>query len=140
AQSYSNWQLILVDASNDENRQKEIQMVSQHDTRIQYIKVENKGIAANTNAGIAIATGDYICFSDHDDVLDPHALRENAKVIAERSPDIIYSDEDKISDDGTRYFEPHFKPDFSIDLLHSVNYITHFVCVRASLVKKIKGI
>ena len=38
-------------------------------------------ISENTNAGIEVATGDYIAFADHDDELTPHALFECVKAI-----------------------------------------------------------
>ena len=133
SQSYSNWELIIVDASSNAKLSQKIKDQCIHDVRIKYIKTSNEGIALNTNKGIEAASGDYICFLDHDDVLDPHALYENAKAIIEHLPDLIYSDEDKIDEYGNNYFSPHLKPDFSIDLLRSVNYITHFVCVKKAI-------
>lgn len=137
AQNYPNWELVLIDGSNDKALSDAILSISTHDERIIYKKVANKGIAQNTNEGIRVATGKYICFLDHDDTLDPYALYENALAIEETNAELLYSDEDKISEDGDLYFEPHFKPDFSIDMLRSVNYITHFVCVEKSLAEKV---
>jgi glycosyltransferase involved in cell wall biosynthesis len=136
AQKYGNWELVIIDASDDAERSAEIKQKCGYDSRITYTKVVNKGIAENTNVGIKSAAGDYICFLDHDDTLDPYALYENAKAIAGQDPDLIYSDEDKLSESGDHFFEPHFKPDFSLDLLRSVNYITHFVCVKKSVAEK----
>lgn len=137
AQGYANWELVLIDASNNDESSTMIKAVAASDTRIRYHKVNNEGIAENTNAGLALAKGDYIAFLDHDDVLDPDALSENVLAIQRFQPDLIYSDEDKISDDSSYYFDPHFKPDFSLSLLRSVNYITHFVVVKNSLAKEV---
>ena len=52
--------------------------------------------------------------------------------------DFIYSDEDKLTTDGQRE-EPFFKPDWSPDLLLSMNYIAHFSVVRRSLAQEIGG-
>jgi glycosyltransferase involved in cell wall biosynthesis len=141
AQKYGKWELILVDASNEQKLSDHIKLSSQNDIRIKYLKVDNKGIAANTNEGIKVATGEYLCFLDHDDMLDPGALSENS-LIVNKNPDadLIYSDEDKIDDPGENYSNPHYKPGFSIDLLRSVNYITHFVVVRTQLAREIGGI
>ncbi len=136
AQNYSNWELVIVDASDDAKLSAGIKQQCSYDSRIVYKKVTNKGIAENTSIGIKHASNDYICFLDHDDTLDPYALYENANAIAEHNPDLIYSDEDKLSESGDQFFEPHFKPDFSLDLLRSVNYITHFVCVKKSVADK----
>lgn len=98
-------------------------------------------ISENTNAAIEIATGDFIAFVDHDDLLTPDALYENIKVLNKDSKiDFIYSDEDKISMNGREYFQPHFKPDFNLDLLRTTNYICHFVVVRKTIVDKIGGL
>jgi O-antigen biosynthesis protein len=111
------------------------------DVRIVYKKVHNEGIAINTNKAIAMATGEYIAFLDHDDTLDPDALAESVAVL-EKYPEfgLVYSDEDKISEDGERYFNPHYKPGFSLDMLRNLNYITHFVVMRKSIADKLGGI
>ncbi len=96
---------------------------------------ENKGIAENTNAAVAMAAGEYLVFADHDDLLAPEALYQNAKIITlNTDTDMIYSDEDKVTMDGKEYFDPAFKPDFSIDYLCSVNYICHLLVVSKQLV------
>lgn len=138
AQGYENWELILVDASDNEMCSTGIQKRAQSDSRITYIKCENKGIAVNTNVGIKKARGEFIAFLDHDDTLDPDALARTMQLFIDKpNLDLVYTDEDKISDNGDRYFEPHYKPDFSLDMLRSVNYITHFVIVRTSIAKEL---
>jgi O-antigen biosynthesis protein len=76
---------------------------------------------------------------DHDDVLDHDALFYVAECIGQ-NPDakIIYTDEDKIREDGTRY-EPHFKPDWNRELLYSCNYISHLGVYDTDIVRKIDG-
>jgi len=141
AQGYANWELVLIDASDNEKSHQYLVEKATHDIRIKYIKTKNQGIAGNTNMGIKFASGDLIAFLDHDDTLDPNALAETVNVF-QRDPDIglVYSDEDKISDDGSIYFQPHFKPDFSLDMLRNVNYITHLVVVKSEITKEIGGI
>ena len=90
---------------------------------------------------MSIATGDYIAFADHDDLLEINALYECATLINEKNTvDMIYSDEDKVSMNSGRYFEPHFKPDFNIDLLRSVNYFCHLVVVGRKVIEKVGGL
>lgn len=111
------------------------------DSRICFTTLEkNEGISGNTNAALALADGDYIVLVDHDDIVPPEALYEFALAI-EQQPDIdmIYSDEDKISMDGKKYFEPHFKSDFNIDLLCSVNYICHLFAAKKEVVAQAGG-
>lgn len=85
-----------------------------------------------------MATGDFIMLSDHDDVLEKDALYEIVKAInSKKHPDIIYTDEDKVTMDGKRYFDPHFKSDFNLDLLRSNNYICHIFVVAKKIVDQI---
>ena len=135
-QTYTNWELCLIDASEKVN--KDFEAVTMLDKKIVYKRLdENKGIAENTNEGIKIATGDYVAFLDHDDLLYVSALFEVVKALNENKDiDFIYTDEDKIGDDGKR-FDPHFKPDFSLEMLECTNYITHLVVAKKELVDKV---
>lgn len=138
-QTYSNWELCLSDGSGLDSPLKEVlKELEYSDSRIKVISSkEPLKIAENTNAAIEIATGDYIVFADHDDILSIDALYECAKCINENSKvDMIYSDEDKVSMDGQTYFEPHFKPDLNMDLLCSVNYFCHLVVVKRQLLEQ----
>jgi len=138
AQTYSNWQLCLADGSTDEVRAVAIRSLAGSDERIVYKHLKkNAGISSNTNEGLKLATGDFISLLDHDDILSPNALNEVACAIADTDADILYSDEDKLSDDGKYRQLPFFKPDWSPDLLLGVNYITHFLTVRSNLMRKV---
>ncbi|HUC95706.1 MAG TPA: glycosyltransferase [Candidatus Saccharimonadia bacterium] len=136
SQSYTNWELILVNASTHEKTRRIVGNYANHDTRIRIVDTINKGISDSTNAGIKEARGSYIAFCDHDDLLDPFAIYEVVKKIIEEDAEVIYTDEDKISDDSTIYFDPHFKPDWSPDLFTNVNYVNHLTVVKTELIKK----
>ena len=135
AQSYSKWELVLVNASpEDQALAKRAESASKSDARIKLVTLEkNLGISENTNAGIAAATGDFIGFLDHDDTIEPDLLYEYALAISENpETDVLYCDEDKLMPDG-RYALPYFKADFGIDLLRSNNYVCHLLAIRRSL-------
>jgi GT2 family glycosyltransferase len=85
-----------------------------------------------------MAAGEYIALMDNDDEITPDALYEVVKVINEKDADFIYSDEDKL-DKENNHILPFFKPDFSYDLLLSLNYITHFSVIRKAILNDIKG-
>ncbi len=144
AQTYPNWQLCLGDGSPKEGLEAIIKKATGNvwDERIIYKKLEdNTGIAGNTNAAMELATGDYIGFTDHDDLITADAMYYIAKALNEdKTIEAIYSDEDKIDMDSKEYFLPHFKSDFNLDLLCSHNYITHLFVVRADIVKASGGI
>ena len=142
-QTYSNWELCLSDGSGNNSPLTDIlEELKEKDTRIKYISSsEQLKISDNTNLALSIATGDYIAFADHDDLLEINALYECATLINEKNTvDMIYSDEDKVSMNSGRYFEPHFKPDFNIDLLRSVNYFCHLVVVGRKVIEKVGGL
>ena len=135
-QTYSNWELCLADGSESQN--ESLKQYYEKNEKIKYKFLnENKGISENTNKAIELATGEYIGFLDHDDLLSQDALFEMVKVINEKeNAEFIYSDEDKINETGER-FEPYFKPDYSPETLVCNNYITHFVVVKKELVDKV---
>lgn len=135
-QTYSNWELCLADGS--ENKNENLKEYYESDERIKYKFLNwNEGIAENTNEAIKLATGDFIAFLDHDDLLAKDALYEVVDVINKnKDVDFIYTDEDKIDEDGER-FEPYFKPDYSPETLECNNYITHLVVLKKDIVDKI---
>lgn len=102
------------------------------DSRIRFQNLEkNLGIAENTNAAFAMASGDFVGLLDHDDLLAPNALYEIAAALEQdEMTDAVYTDEDKVTTELDEHFQPHFKPDFNLDLLRSNNYICHFFVVR----------
>lgn len=135
-QTYSNWEICFADGSEEKN--DTIVALCSGNPKIKYQFLgENKGISENTNEAIKMATGDFIAFLDHDDCLPCFALYEVVKAI-NTNPDaeLIYSDEDKIDEDGNR-FALYFKPDFSPETLECNNYITHLVVMKKELVQKI---
>lgn len=138
-QTYSNWELCLADGSPKED--EKLKSIINKDNRIKYKFLnENKGIAGNTNEAIAMATGDFIALFDHDDLLPAFSLYEVVKCINE-NPEVefIYSDEDKITTLDEPRFNPHFKPDFSLDFLRANNYICHFSVFKKELMDKLGG-
>jgi len=140
-QKYTNWQLCLADGSSSDEAAKYIEKLSKKDNRIIYIRIENTGIVGNTNKGIEIASGEFVAFLDHDDTLSAYALSEViAEIDKDKKLDLIYSDEDKLSDDGKERLLPFFKPDWSPELLLGVNYITHFVVARKKIIDEIGGL
>jgi len=138
AQSYASWELCIADDASPEQHVREIlNRFAGQDRRIKTVfRDERGGISRNCNTALGLATGDYICFLDHDDTLARHALAYVCEAL-DRNPgaELIYSDEDKIDRSGKRY-DPFFKPDWSPDLLLSENYICHLLVMRRDLLEK----
>ena len=139
AQSYENWQLCLADGSPDDRLKGFLDRNYGKENRIVYRKLEqNGGISANTNEAVALATGEYLMLCDHDDTLEPDALYEIIKAINEKdNPDVLYTDEDKVSMDGKHYFDPNFKPDYNLFRLRENNYICHIFVVKKALTDRV---
>lgn len=137
-QTYPHLELCLADGSRDGQVRQFLAKHYAGERRLRYRRLkENKGISENTNAALAMARGEFLVFADHDDLLAPDALYElAAAVCADPDIDLLYTDEDKINRAGTAYFAPHFKPDFSMELLRCNNYICHLLAVRRDLLEK----
>ncbi len=142
-QTYPGWELCLSDGSGDKGDTGAEQIVKEYQKKypnIHYIRSENSlQIAENTNQALTLASGDFLAFMDHDDLLTADALYEAAIAVYEKNPDVIYTDEDKLDMKTGKHFMPHFKPDFNIDLLRSVNYICHLCLIRKELAEKLGG-
>ena len=141
-QTYDNFELILVDDKSTWESVPKVLSEYENDPRVTVIyRKENGHISRCTNTGIEAAKGEYIVFTDCDDVLAPNAVFEMTKVVNEdKSIDFIYSDEDKLSDDGTMRHFPHFKPDWSPDTFMSHMYTSHLSAYRRSIVNEIGGL
>ncbi len=141
AQTYENWHLCIADGNSSESHVREILRScaeSEKRIRAKYLE-ENKHISGNSNEALSLAEGKFVGFLDHDDELSPSALYEVVRLLNEDPVlDFIYSDEDKLDLEGEKSL-PLFKPDWSPDLLLSVNYICHFSVLRRALVNKLGG-
>ena len=140
-QAYINWELCIADDASTEPHVREVlEEFARSDPRVKVTyRQENGGIVAASNDALKLASGDLIGFLDHDDLLRPHALYEVVRYLRERpETDVVYSDEDKVMPGGS-LGQPFFKPDWSPDLLLSVNYLNHFTVIRRELVDAVGG-
>lgn len=137
-QTYEHWELCIADDASVS--QEMIEILRYYELVDERIKIcfrqTNGHISEASNSALSIATGDYVAFFDHDDLLSPDALCEVVSVL-NTYPDalLIYSDEDKIDQYGKRY-EPHFKSDWNPDLFLSQNYISHLSVLSHEIVIK----
>ena len=145
-QTAPNGQLCLADASDAEHDavKRIVEEYQAKNQRIVYKKIENKGIAANTNAAASLATGDYLALADHDDILAPHAMYTMGKAILQLrergEPDgFLYSDEALFSKSIQRPIVAHFKPDYAPDYLLCCNYICHLAVFPKALWDAVGG-
>jgi GT2 family glycosyltransferase len=138
-QTHGEWELILVDdASTAASTKRALTTLEGRDARVRVVTLgTNGGIGVATNAGIEAAGHDYLVFMDHDDRLAASALEWLSTCCPEA--DLVYTDEDKITEEG-EHWAPFFKPSWSPRMLLGLNYINHVTCVRRSLVDDVGGI
>ncbi len=142
AQVYPDWELCIADdASSDPALRRMLEDYARTDSRIKLALREARGhVSAATNSALALAQGSWIAFLDHDDELHPSALAYLAlEIAAHPSAQVIYTDEDKISERGRRY-SPYFKPAWNPDLLTGQNYLCHLTAYRADRVQAVGGL
>jgi O-antigen biosynthesis protein len=140
AQVYENWELLLIDdGSTAADLLRELPALAARDRRIRLVRLEShQGISAALNRGLDLASGEWVTFLDHDDLFEPDALFQNVKLLQENPElDLIYSDEDKLTDHG--FDSPNLKPDWSPDFFLSCNYLCHMIFLRRNLVREVGG-
>lgn len=140
-QSYTNWELCLADDKSTQPHVREVlEFYKAKDKRIKPVFRDKNGhISAASNSALEITTGEWVALLDHDDELHEHALYHVVSALNNKpDTEFIYSDEDKISEQGKR-IDPHFKSDWNLDLLYSQNYVSHLGVYKTAIVKDIGG-
>lgn len=111
SQTYSNWELIVVDDASSDNSVEVINEYAQKDSRIKlFVNETNKGLASSLKFGIEQADSEWIAFLESDDKFTPDSIYEKMRAIKENpSIDILFTalqmfqDEKKIKEMGN-YF------------------------------------
>ena len=139
-QTYSNWELIVADASAGDRVRDIVYPHTREDARINYHRLgENKGISGNTNAGLNYVNGSYTVLLDHDDLLTPDAIYEMVcAAVKEPEAALLYSDEDKCDEKTELFHTPHEKPDFDLDYFLTNNYICHLAMLKTDVLKNLR--
>jgi GT2 family glycosyltransferase len=91
---------------------------------------ENRGIAAATNAGLAVARGTWVGLVDHDDALAPHSINVLAEAVAAHPGAQFFYTDEVVTDKSLRPVDYFFKPAYDPVLLSGINYINHLALYR----------
>lgn len=124
AQTYSNWELIIVDDGSNDKTRDIIKKYQSKDSRIRlFYHRKNKGVSAARNKGILTAEGKYINFLDSDDMLLPDAIYSLLITISNEPPNVkvVYGDYYKLKHNIKTYIKlpnPETKPFIFIQLLY----------------------
>ena len=102
-QTYSNWELIIVNDCSLDNTYKIIKKYHKKDSRIKsYSLLKNQGVANARNIAINNAKGKYITFLDSDDIWLPKKLEEQLKFIDQPNVAMVFSNFEKVDQAGRR--------------------------------------
>lgn len=139
AQTFTDWEWCLVDdKSNDMWIRERLLTLQKNDPRIRvYLRESNGGIVQASNDALGLAIGEFVAFVDNDDELHIEALQlVNDAISQDSAIDYVYTDEDKITEDG-RYYDTFLKPRWSPERFLAQNYCSHLSVIRRSLVDSV---
>ncbi|MBM9467711.1 glycosyltransferase family 2 protein [Nakamurella leprariae] len=141
AQRDPDWELLLVDdCSHRPELTALLRRAADRDSRIRIDALpENRGIVGASNHALSMARGEFVALLDHDDLLEPDAVRHCREAV-ERTPDadVLYTDEAIIDPDGVRQ-GVFAKPVFSPERLRRQNFTLHLSVYRRRLLEEIGG-
>ena len=149
AQTFQDWEMIIVDDGSTDNSVDVIKSYSEKDSRIKLFKHENgvnRGLAETLQLGIKHASSDWVAFLEYDDTITPEYLTEKFNII-EKYPDVdfifndlnMFGDEDVIADTQCYFVKQKGilkRYQFPTNLLEAfkgthANLISTFSCVMA---------
>ncbi len=137
-QTFADWEWCLIDDGSQGPKVREmLEALASAHSRFRPKFVKAAGISSATNEALDLATGEFVCFLDHDDLLHPEALAQMAEKL-EEGFDIVYSDEDKLDDKKGKLIEPFFKPEWSPEYFRGAMYVGHLLCVRRELACRVR--
>ena len=96
AQTYSDWQMILVDDGSKDRSLEICQKYAGADNRIHVIHQENAGPGIARNVGLECAKGKYVVFIDSDDYIE----KDYFKLLSQHDEDVVYIDVRNVDEDG----------------------------------------
>ena len=140
-QTYPFWQLCIAHACPEDIAARNyLRELVEIDDRVRLVEIENRGIAENSNSALELVDGDFVVLLDHDDIIVDHALASFAHYLREfPDTDFLYSDKDMTDEAGRERINPLFKPEWSPELMLTVNYVTHLNAMRTSKLRDIRG-
>lgn len=101
AQTYHNWELIIVDDGSTDNTSQTVKEWLVKDNRIQYYYQQNGKQGKARNLGISKSKGIYLAFLDADDLWMPEKLNIQIKAIQEKNVDLVFADSYVFNDNET---------------------------------------
>lgn len=110
AQTYTNWEMIIVNDGSRDNSEHIVKEYTQRDSRIQLVSQPNAGSAAARNNGIRRANGRYIALLDADDTWEPFFLESQLALMKEHQATLVYGSHYRIDENGNECLKPFIVP------------------------------
>lgn len=101
AQTYKNLEIILVDDGSPDNCPQICDLWAKKDNRIKVIHKQNGGLSSARNAGLDVCKGDYICFIDSDDWVEPTYVEELYSTLTQNNADLALCGVNNIDENGS---------------------------------------
>lgn len=113
AQSWPNWEAIVIDDGSPDDTQQVLARLAVAEPRLRSVAQPNRGLPAARNAGLAVATGEFVQFLDADDLIESDKFQWQVAVLNSRSDsslvfgDALYFDD---SDPSRRSYARNLDP------------------------------
>ena len=140
-QQFQDWEWCIVDdASTEPHVYRMLSKAARRDKRIRISRrSQNGGIVAASQDAVDMALGEFVVLLDHDDLLHSEALLAvDQRLKTDPTIDYLYTDEDKIDNNGNHY-DVFKKPSFDPLRLAGQNYCCHLSVFRSTLLDQIGG-
>lgn len=129
-QSFSDWELVVVDDGSTDGTGAVLDRVAMQDTRVRVIHKRNTGSGDSRNVGMAAARGKYLCFLDSDDLLEPDALEflvaraehDHTQILFYNNSDVYYDNAGNVD-----HIEDH--EGYAFDVTKNEGFKRHFLAL-----------
>ena len=109
-QSYTNWEIVVVDDGSSEESARKLEQICGRFPRTKIIRQDNQGPGPARNTGLDHCTGEYVCFLDADDQLMPKFLRTAISKLKEHPECPLFASSHFRTENGEpRNYTPYFK-------------------------------
>ncbi len=104
AQTYRNWELLVLDDGSKDNTLRIIKEFSQKDSRIKALpNGKNMGVSATRNRGIELASGEWIAFLDSDDMWKPEKIEKQFEIVEKEAAEFLFTGSSYINEEGESF-------------------------------------
>lgn len=117
AQTYSDWELIIINDASTDNTMQEAQKYASEDERIKVLDMpQNSGVSICRNYGISQAQGQYIAFLDSDDLWSKHKLSKQVAFMEDKGAALSHTSYAFMNEDGELKTSGKVDVDEEVDL------------------------